>query len=202
MQWGIFLGSNYSYRKESQCPQICAFKSVCYWMCSCRNWIRICSYWLSCSRSCSLRTHRCGTFFFVLVKCLRQQQGYLKFQFSMIEMHSSVFCCAQRTGKTQDGKSHLFRSWIGNPTLKKNLIMGSQVAKVCLTLPLSSHPCCSYKKRVFGQLSRKKGITKYRKYFRSGVKSHKSTCQELYQKDRELHKVWDSLPWKERDRVM
>lgn len=143
-----------------------------------------------------------GLSFFVLVKCLRQQQGYLKFQFSMIEMHSSVFCCAQRTGKTQDGKSHLFRSWIGNPTLKKNLIMGSQVAKVCLTLPLSSHPCCSYKKRVFGQLSRKKGITKYRKYFRSGVKSHKSTCQELYQKDRELHKVWDSLPWKERDRVM
>ena len=30
------------------------------------------------------------------------------------------------------------------------------------------------------------GLTEY---FRAGVKSHKSTCQELYKKDRELHEV-------------
>lgn len=30
------------------------------------------------------------------------------------------------------------------------------------------------------------GLTEY---FRAGVKSHKSTCQELYKTDRELHTV-------------
>lgn len=43
------------------------------------------------------------------------------------------------------------------------------------------------------------GLTEY---LWAGVKSHKSTCQELYKKDQELHMVWDSLFWKEEDRVM
>lgn len=35
----------------------------------------------------------------------------------------------------------------------------------------------------------------------SGLEWRATNCQKLYKKDRELHMVWDSLPWKEGDEL-